>query len=54
MSDSDEEEVVRQDFKDIADEIDRCKKNPETSGMFVSGWDDDDQDIQDVTNPKGK
>ncbi|VVC90540.1 ankyrin repeat domain-containing protein 49 [Leptidea sinapis] len=51
-SDSEEDEAVRQDFKEIADEIERCKRNPETSGMFVSGWDDADQDVDLVKNPK--
>ncbi|XP_034836077.1 ankyrin repeat domain-containing protein 49 [Maniola hyperantus] len=52
MSDSEEEEIKLKDFKEISDEIERCKKNPETSGMFVSGWDDADQDVDIVKNPK--
>lgn len=53
MSDSEGEISAVQDFKDIADEILRCKKNPETANMFVSGWDDADQDVEVVKDPKG-
>ncbi|OWR54015.1 ankyrin repeat domain-containing protein 49 [Danaus plexippus] len=52
MSDSEGEISAVQDFKDIADEILRCKKNPETANMFVSGWDDADQDVEVVKDPK--
>ncbi|XP_041975622.1 ankyrin repeat domain-containing protein 49 isoform X2 [Aricia agestis] len=52
MSDSEDDDIFKRDFNDIADEIDRCKKNPETSGMFVSGWDDADADVNVVKNPK--
>ncbi|XP_047984923.1 ankyrin repeat domain-containing protein 49-like [Leguminivora glycinivorella] len=56
MSDSEEsdtfnEEPVRS-FHDIHDEIERCKKNPATSGMFVSGWDDADEGVEEVKDPK--
>ncbi|XP_013194725.1 ankyrin repeat domain-containing protein 49 [Amyelois transitella] len=39
-------------LQDIHDEIEKCKKNPKTAGMFVSGWDDAEQDIDVVKNPK--
>ncbi|XP_047544969.1 ankyrin repeat domain-containing protein 49 [Vanessa atalanta] len=52
MSDSEDEERKVRDFKEISEEIERCKRNPETSGMFVSGWDDADQDVNLVKNPK--
>ncbi|GBP29291.1 Ankyrin repeat domain-containing protein 49 [Eumeta japonica] len=53
MSDSDDSDTFdRKGFQDVAAEIERCKKNPETSGMFVSGWDDADQDIDFVKDPK--
>ncbi|CAG9796701.1 unnamed protein product [Diatraea saccharalis] len=52
MSDSEEETFDFKKFKEIKDEIERCKTNPETSGMFVSGWDDADQDVDVVENPK--
>ncbi|CAH2238948.1 ankyrin repeat domain-containing protein 49 [Pararge aegeria] len=52
MSDSEDEEFKLKDFKEISDEIERCKSNPDTSGMFVSGWDDADQDVDIVKNPK--
>ncbi|CAH0724750.1 unnamed protein product, partial [Brenthis ino] len=51
MSDSEDEGKI-QDFKEISEEIEKCKKNPETSGMFVSGWDDADQDVNIVKDPK--
>lgn len=51
MSDSEDESKIK-DFKEISDEIERCKMNPATSGMFVSGWDDADQDVDLVKNPK--
>ncbi|XP_011560093.3 ankyrin repeat domain-containing protein 49 [Plutella xylostella] len=52
MSDSEEDTVNVNDFEDIHAEIERRKKNPETSGMFVSGWDDEDEDIEEVKNPQ--
>ncbi|XP_014356148.2 ankyrin repeat domain-containing protein 49-like [Papilio machaon] len=52
MSDSEEESVNARNYEEIAKEIERCKRNPETSGMFVSGWDDADQDVDIVKNPK--
>lgn len=52
MSDSEDESKIK-DFKEISEEIERCKMNPATSGMFVSGWDDADQDVDLVKNPKG-
>ncbi|XP_045458809.1 ankyrin repeat domain-containing protein 49 [Melitaea cinxia] len=51
MSDSEDESKIK-DFKEISEEIERCKMNPATSGMFVSGWDDADQDVDLVKNPK--
>jgi hypothetical protein len=57
MSDSEESDVFNEDpirsFHEIHDEIERCKKNPATSGMFVSGWDDADEDVEEVKDPKG-
>lgn len=53
MSDSEEESVNVRNYEEIAKEIERRKTNPETSGMFVSGWDDADQDVDIVKNPKG-
>lgn len=53
MSDLEDEEVKIKEFKEVAEEIKRCKKNPETSGMFVSGWDDADQDVNVVKDPTG-
>ncbi|KAJ0182618.1 hypothetical protein K1T71_001987 [Dendrolimus kikuchii] len=52
MSDSEDSDTYVNDFKDLQDEIDKCKRNPETSGMFISGWDDADQDVDIVQNPK--
>lgn len=58
MSDSEDsdlfEEQPKRSFQDIHAEIERCKKNPATSGMFVSGWDDPDEDVEEVKDPKGK
>ncbi|XP_072944800.1 ankyrin repeat domain-containing protein 49-like [Epargyreus clarus] len=51
MSDSEEEQYAK-DYKEIAEEIKQRKSNPQTSGMFVSGWDDADQDVQLVKDPK--
>lgn len=54
MSDSEEDEYkLRKNFQEISDEIERYKSNPETAGMFVSGWDDAEQDVDSVKNPKG-
>lgn len=53
MSDSEDEGAKIQEFKEVAEEIKKCKKNPETSGMFVSGWDDADQQIDVVKDPTG-
>lgn len=52
MSDEDDSDVEAKYFKEISDEIQTLKKNPETSGMFVSGWDDADQDVDLVKDPK--
>ncbi|XP_068626638.1 ankyrin repeat domain-containing protein 49 [Battus philenor] len=52
MSDSEDESLNIRNYKEVADEIKRCKRNPATSGMFVSGWDDADQDVDLVKNPK--
>ncbi|XP_037298583.1 ankyrin repeat domain-containing protein 49 [Manduca sexta] len=53
MSDSENSETTEyNNFKEIQEEIEKCKRNPETSGMFVSGWDDADQDVDVVKNPK--
>ncbi|CAG4965273.1 unnamed protein product [Colias eurytheme] len=51
-SDSEDEVIKHRDYKEIADEIERCKRNPETSGMFVSGWDDAEVDVDTVKNPQ--
>lgn len=53
MSDSEDEETHIKSFAEVHKEIEAFKKNPETSGMFVSGWDDADQDVDIVKNPKG-
>lgn len=37
----------------IQKEIQRQKANEETRGMFVSGWDDDDQGIEEEKHPHG-
>ncbi|XP_059048143.1 ankyrin repeat domain-containing protein 49-like [Achroia grisella] len=53
MSDFDENDFDSlRDIHDIHDEIEKYKRNPETSGMFVSGWDDADQDVDLVKDPK--
>ncbi|XP_026731255.1 ankyrin repeat domain-containing protein 49 [Trichoplusia ni] len=52
MSDSEDEEKHIKSFAEVHKEIEAFKKNPETSGMFVSGWDDADQDVDIVKNPK--
>ncbi|XP_075971213.1 ankyrin repeat domain-containing protein 49-like [Anticarsia gemmatalis] len=52
MSDTEDEETQVRSFSEIHEEIERCKKNPETSGMFVSGWDDADQDVDTIKDPK--
>lgn len=53
MSDSEDSDDQMRKMLEIKNEIDKCKRNPETSGMFVSGWDDADQDVDVVKNPKG-
>lgn len=53
MSDSEDETKIVKSFEEIHNEIKQCKRNPETSGMFVSGWDDPDQDVEEVKDPKG-
>lgn len=54
MSDSDDSDTVDpRRYQEISEEIMKYKKNPETAGMFVSGWDDADQDIAAVEDPKG-
>lgn len=53
MSDSEDEETATRSFTEIQREIEQCKKNPETSGMFVSGWDDADEGVTTVSDPKG-
>lgn len=53
-SDSDEEPLNFRDYRGIADEIENYKSNPETAEMFVSGWDDADDGVDIVKNPKGK
>ncbi|XP_049881041.1 ankyrin repeat domain-containing protein 49-like [Pectinophora gossypiella] len=53
MSDSeDSDNFDPNELQDIHDEIEKCKKNPSTAGMFVSGWDDADQDVDVVKDPK--
>lgn len=54
MSDSEDENQTVKSFEEIHDEIQKYKRNPETSGMFVSGWDDADQDVEVVKDPKGE
>lgn len=54
MSDSEDENTQLKSFSEIHEEIERCKKNPDTSEMFISGWDDTDQDVNVVKDPKGK
>ncbi|KAJ2947777.1 hypothetical protein O0L34_g9559 [Tuta absoluta] len=52
MSDSDESYTVNPtSLEDIHDEIEKCKSNPDTAGMFVSGWDDADEDVDPITDP---
>lgn len=53
MSDSDDSDGRVKDLINIKKEIDTYKKNPDTSQMFVSGWDDADQDIDVIEDPKG-
>lgn len=53
MSDLDDFDSEPGSLQDIHEEIERYKKNPSTSGMFVSGWDDADQDVDVVKDPKG-
>lgn len=53
MSDSEDENKEMKSFAEVNDEIKQRKRNPETSGMFVSGWDDADQDVEEVKDPKG-
>lgn len=52
MSESDDSDIHVNDFRDIQKEIKKCKRNPQTSGMFVSGWDDEDKDVNTVKQPK--
>lgn len=55
MSDSEDSDNHIYDYKSfdqVSEEIQRRKKNPETSQMFVSGWDDADQDLDLVKDPK--
>ncbi|XP_047025204.1 ankyrin repeat domain-containing protein 49 [Helicoverpa armigera] len=52
MSDSEDENKEIKSFEEIHDEIQEYKRNPETSEMFVSGWDDADQDVDVVKDPK--
>lgn len=53
MSDSDDSDTFRPNtLQEIHEEIKRCKKNPDTSKMFVSGWDDDDQDVDFANKPR--
>ncbi|XP_026758729.1 ankyrin repeat domain-containing protein 49 [Galleria mellonella] len=55
MSDSDSDgndSFNPKDIHEIHDEIEKYKSNPETSGMFVSGWDDANQDVELVKDPK--
>lgn len=55
MSDSEDSDVVDpRPLEEIHKEIKRCKKNPTTSTMFVSGWDDADDDVAVVSDPKGR
>lgn len=54
---SDDEDVDAFDFKsfqEVSDDINQHKTHPDTSGMFVSGWDDADQGVEEVKDPKGK
>lgn len=54
MSDSEGSDDQIKDLLEIKHEIQKCKNDPATSGMFVSGWDDADQDVDVVKDPKGK
>ncbi|XP_022117497.2 ankyrin repeat domain-containing protein 49 [Pieris rapae] len=51
-SDSEEEALTTRDYQEIAEEIEKYKRDPETSEMFVSGWDDADVGVDIVKNPK--
>jgi hypothetical protein len=53
MSDSENDTIEVNNFQEIQKEIEKCKRNPETSGMFVSGWDDADTDVDICNDPKG-
>lgn len=53
MSDSEGSDDQIKDLLEIKHEIQKYKSNPATSGMFVSGWDDADQDVEIVENPQG-
>lgn len=57
MSDSDsdaiEDALSAKNMRRISDEIKRRKKDPATRGMFVSGWDDDAEGIEEEENPHG-
>ncbi|KAL4716026.1 hypothetical protein ACJJTC_002791 [Scirpophaga incertulas] len=52
MTDSDEDNLNFDDLQNITKQIERYKNDPDTSGMFVSGWDDADQDVTVVDDPK--
>lgn len=55
MSDSEDSDTVDpRPLEEIQEEIKKCKKNPSTSSMFVSGWDDADEGVQAVQDPKGE
>lgn len=53
MSSSEDSDDQIKDLLEIKHEIQKRKTDPATSGMFVSGWDDADQDIDVVKDPTG-
>lgn len=50
-SDEEEEKYVK-NMERITQEIEKKKQDPELRGMFVSGWDDPDNDIGIEADPK--
>lgn len=53
MSGSEDSDDHIKDLLEIKNEIQKRKTDPATSGMFVSGWDDADADVDVVKDPKG-
>ncbi|XP_028176344.1 ankyrin repeat domain-containing protein 49-like [Ostrinia furnacalis] len=53
MSDSDDSDIYQhRAFREIHRAIRNYKKDPKTAGMFVSGWDDADEGVDEVENPE--